>query len=355
MPGTQLQSGLAERQIPMIGGMRAIAVFLVIIFHSGFERVPGGLGVLVFFVISGFLITWLLLKENTRNGTVSLSRFYARRSLRIFPAFYAYALIAIVLMAVLHKQIPWASVVPSLFYVENYFQAWYGDPGTAFSHSWSLGIEEQFYLFWPLLFVAIRKRLDLLIRVPAVIIVCVWVYRAILKFGFHVWQGYFYEAFDTRLDHLLIGCLLAILLYFARDHPAWNLICERPWVTGVTVALLVLSVLAEDRYHDVYRDSVGFIVNPLLCACLIPQLISIRGNWLARWLEWPAVRYLGSISYSLYLYQQIVLQPVAKMLSKTPFALQMLGSIAVLIAVSSGSYFFIEKPFLRLKDRRFHP
>ena len=82
-----LISGLAEPQLPMIDGLRAIAVFLVIFYHFGFEFVPGGLGVLIFFVISGFLITWLLLKENRKRGGISLKRFYARRSLRIFPAF----------------------------------------------------------------------------------------------------------------------------------------------------------------------------------------------------------------------------------------------------------------------------
>ena len=353
MPETPLHAGLRLHQLPTLSGLRAIAVFLVIFYHCGFEWVPGGLGVLMFFVISGFLITWLLLKENSRRGTVSLRRFYARRALRIGPAFYAYALLTLVLLKVLHKPIPWPSAVAALLYVENYMQAWYGDPGTGFSHTWSLAIEEQFYLLWPLLFLTIRTRLALLIRVPAAIIVTVWIYRAVLKFGLHVWQGYFYEAFDTRLDHLLIGCLLAVLLYSARDHRVWQLLCGRLWLAGVTVGLLVVSVMAENQYKDVYRDSVGFIVNPLLCAVLIPQLISLRDSWLVRWLEWPPVRYLGTISYSLYLYQQLVLTPVAKMLGRTPFALQVAGSVAFLIAVASASYFVIEKPFLRLKNSQF--
>ncbi|MCU1261348.1 MAG: acyltransferase 3, partial [Bryobacterales bacterium] len=264
----------------MLNGLRAISVFLVIIYHSGFENAPGGLGVLMFFVISGFLITWLLLKENTRKGTVSLKRFYARRSFRIFPAFYAYALLTVILLAAFHKRINVPQTMASLFYLANYYQALNGDPGTAFSHTWSLGIEEQFYLFWPLLFLKIRNRTALLVRVPLLLIVAVWIYRAILKFGLHVWQGYFYEAFDTRMDHLFIGCLLAILLYSARDHPAWDLICGRPWVTLLTVALIALSSVVEAHYQDVYRDSAGFIVNPLLCASLIPQLISIRAHWL---------------------------------------------------------------------------
>jgi len=312
---------------------------------------PGGLGVLMFFVISGFLITWLLLKENQRTGTVSLKQFYIRRSLRIFPAFYVYALMAIVLLTLAHKQIHWRSAVASLFYVENYYQAWYGDPGTAFSHTWSLGVEEQFYLLWPLLFLAIRNRVALLIRVPVILIAFVWLYRPILKFGFHVWQGYFYEAFETRMDHLLIGCLLAVLLYSARNHRAWRFICGRPWLVLCNLALLILSVLAEGRYQDVYRDSIGFIVNPVLCALLIPQLISLRESLWVRWLDWAPIRYLGSISYSLYLYQQFVLGPVRKTLHAAPYSIQVSASIAVLVIVAGCSYRCVETPFLKLKER----
>ncbi|MDQ6678576.1 MAG: acyltransferase, partial [Acidobacteriota bacterium] len=318
-PVRGLESGLSSPQIPVITGLRAIAVFLVILYHSEMVWIPGGLGVLMFFVISGFLITWLLLKENERTGTVSLKHFYARRSLRIFPAFYLYALIAIASLAIFWKPIPWPSAAASLLYVENYFQALYGDPGTAFSHTWSLGVEEQFYLLWPLLFLAIRNRITLLIRIPVAIIACVWIYRPILKFGLHVWQGYFYEAFESRMDHLLIGCLLAILLYSARNHKAWNLVCGRLWYVACNLGLLVLSYLTEFRFHDAYRDSIGFIVNPVLCALLIPQLISVRDSVWVRWLDWAPVRYLGLISYSLYLYQQIILGPVRKIMHSTPY------------------------------------
>ncbi len=348
---TRLDSGLSERQIPCITGLRAVAVFIVIIYHSAIPWAPGGLGVLMFFVISGFLITWLLLKENDRTGTISLKKFYARRSLRIFPAFYVYALIAITLLTLFHKPIHWPSSLASLLYVGNYYQAWYGDPNGAFSHTWSLGVEEQFYLFWPLLFVVIRKHSTLLVRVPVIIIVCVWIYRLILKFGLHVWQGYFYEAFEARMDHLLVGCLLAILLHRTRTNHGWGLISGRPWLVACSLVCLILSIIAEGSYQDLYRDTVGFIVNPVLCALLIPQLISVRDSLWVRWLEWAPVRHLGTISYSLYLYQQFVLGPVRKSLHATPYVVQLVMSIMVLIVVADCSYRFVERPFLKLKNR----
>lgn len=351
---SKLEAGLDLPQIPTIAGLRACAVFLVIFYHSGFQLVPGGLGVLIFFVISGFLITWLLLKENARYDSVSLKHFYLRRSLRIFPAFYVFALIVICLLAAFHKRINWPQTGASLLYVSNYYQAIYGDPSTAFSHTWSLGIEEQFYLCWPALFVAFRKRPKLLMQSTAVLIGLVWVHRFVLKFVFHVRQDYFYEAFDTRMDHLLIGCLLALILFRSRQHRNWVVICERPAVTLLTIGLLGLSGAAEIRWAFLYRDTWGFIVNPVLCALLIPQLISLRGTAMVRWLDLAVVRYLGTISYSLYLYQQIVLEPVRKSMHMMPFSIQVATSLAILIAVASGSYHLIEEPFLRLKQRCFH-
>ncbi len=348
-----LDTGLQQREIPIIGGLRAVAVFLVIFDHSGIWWAPGGLGVLIFFVISGFLITWLLLKEDERSGTVSLKRFYARRSLRIFPAFYTYALIALSLLAVLGKQINWPQTIASLLYVANYYQAINGDPNTVLSHTWSLGIEEQFYLLWPVIFVVLRRRPLLLMRVTVAAIGTVWIYRFVLKYVFHIWQGYFYEAFDTRMDHLLMGCLLALALFHTRGRGAWSSVFERPLFAALTVILLVLSAAAELHWQDAYRDTYGFIVNPVLCALLIPQLISLRTASLVRWLEWKPIKYLGSISYSLYLYQQLILGTVRKALQFTSYPLQVTASVGVLIIVASCSYWLVEKPLLRMKDRFF--
>lgn len=351
---SELESGLAKPQIPIISGLRALAVFLVIFLHSGFPMVPGGLGVLIFFVISGFLITWLLLKESESKGSVSLWRFYARRSLRIFPAFYCYALVTLTLLLIFRKHINWPQTAASLLYTANYYQAILGDPSTGFSHTWSLGVEEQFYLCWPAMFVALRGRPRLLIQSVALLIGAVWVYRFILKLVLHVPQGYIYEAFDTRMDHLLIGCILALLLFHNRGHRAWTLICGKPMFTTLIVGLLFLSVWAEIQWADLYRDTWGFILNPVLCALLIPQLISLRECTLVRWLDHPSVRYLGTISYSLYLYQQLILDPVRKAARFTPHWTQIAISLCVLVFVASGSYYLVEKPFLRLKQRHFN-
>src|SRR5262245_22242535 len=149
---SDLQAKLSRSHIPALDGFRAIAVLLVIFYHFGFEKVPGGSGVTMFFVLSGFLITWLLLKEHEKNGKISLKGFYRRRILRIFPAFYAYWLGLVFLLLITGKSILWPHAIASFVYLTNYYNAILGDPNTGFSHTWSLAIEEQFYLLWPFFF-----------------------------------------------------------------------------------------------------------------------------------------------------------------------------------------------------------
>src|SRR5437868_9569428 len=132
-----LESGLKESQLAGLDGLRAIAALLVVVFHFGIPFVSGGAGVLMFFVLSGFLITWLLLRENDETGTISLRNFYVRRSLRIFPAFYCYAAVLFAVILIRHTTIVWPQAFAALFYVNNYYQALKGDPNTGFSHTWS--------------------------------------------------------------------------------------------------------------------------------------------------------------------------------------------------------------------------
>ena len=206
-----LAQGLDRSHLPSLDGLRAIAAFLVVLYHCFLPALPGGMGVLAFFVLSGFLITWLLLKEEERYGKVSLKLFYVRRSLRIFPAFYAYWLLLMGAHVIARKQIAMGQAIASLFYVGNYYQAIVGDPQTGLSHTWSLGVEEQFYLLWPITFLWLKGN-GRRVRFLLWSIAGVWLYRELLVLVIHAPQQYIYEAFDTRADHLMIGCLLAVAL-----------------------------------------------------------------------------------------------------------------------------------------------
>jgi len=346
-----LKTGLQLSQLPALDGLRAVAAFLVVFYHFGFDSVPGGLGVLIFFVLSGFLITWLLLKENDKYGGISLRNFYVRRSLRIFPAFYCYWLLYVGLVLISHRRIVWNQAIYALFYINNYFQAIHGDPNTGLSHTWSLGIEEQFYLLWAPLFFLLRKRPDRQVWALLGLIVAVCVHRELLQFVFGVWQGYIYEAFDTRADHLLMGCLLALLVRLGFLGGFWRAICSHLALSVITIFLLLASVALEIRFGSTYRDAVGFVVDPFLVALLIVQAIAFRGVIFWRWMQFAWVRYLGRISYSTYLYQQIAIDPIRKRLVGFPVLIQLASVVTAVILLASVSYFFIERPFLNLKDR----
>src|SRR6267378_3170255 len=148
---------LADRHLPALDGLRAIAVFTVIVYHFGIHTVPGDLGVSAFFVLSGFLITWLLLKEQRATGTVSTRQFYTRRVLRIFPAYYVFLAASFAVDYARGQQWPPGLRLSGLFYVVNYYNAFHGHNAGSISHAWSLGIEEQFYLLWPMLFLVLLR------------------------------------------------------------------------------------------------------------------------------------------------------------------------------------------------------
>lgn len=362
-----LREGLSGLHLPKLDGLRAVAAFLVVFNHYGVSFIPAGKGVLIFFVLSGFLITWLLLKESEATGGISLKKFYVRRSLRIFPAFYAYWVLVTGMLLAGHKRVPWGAAICSFFYVGNYYQGLNHYPTSSYSHTWSLAIEEQFYLLWPALFLYLRRDPRRLLYGTSGIIGLVWVYRAVCAIALGLPEEYLYTAFEMRADHLLFGCLLAILLRggYLSGFWAW-LTSSKLWLL-LTVVLIAASSVAETTIGHGYRDRVGVAVNPVLVMLLIPQLIAARGASV-RWLDHRAIRYLGTISYPVYLYQQLVISPVKRGLgaigarvaqalgggsavSVAVMVLQFVGTMAAVVIAASASYSVVEKPFLKLKRR----
>ena len=346
-----LYARLDRREIPALNGIRAIAVFLVILYHFGFNWSPGGRGVTIFFVLSGFLITWLLLGELGRTGAVSLRGFYRRRILRIFPAFYAFWFGLVALQLMRGRAVDWPHAWSAFFYVSNYFQALALGSVSGFSHTWSLAVEEQFYLLWPLVFLWCGADLRRMTRVLMGLIVATALYRFVLVYGLDVNERYLYQAFDTRGDNLLVGCLLAVLLKRRALSSFWRISTAHPAAPLVTVALVAASVMYGEQYVPRYRDVVGFAIEPILFAVAMVQLVALSATPWWAWLDAAPLRYLGIISYPLYLYQNVTLYPVRRLLVRAPVEIQLVAAIAVTIAIASCSYFVVERPFLRLKAR----
>ena len=334
--------------IPKLNGLRALSAFIVVAYHYGFY-VPAGFGVLSFFVMSGFLITWLLLKERDRTGSVSLRAFYLRRALRIFPAFYVYWLLAVILLSVAGVRIIWPQAWASFFYVANYYQGLNGYPSSAFSHTWSLGIEEQFYLLWPLAFLLLGNRPRLTFASLIGCIAAINVYRIILH-SVGAPEEYIYTALDTRLDHLLVGCAIAVALNHKMGPRVWEVVARRD-ALPVIVGLLAVSIICGNVYGIPYRNTIGFAIDPTLIGLLMVRLLS-RDDRVTAWLDSRPAVYLGTISYSTYLYQQLVLWPAGRILRSvgTPEALTFVLCTFAVWGMAACSYELVERPFLRLKE-----
>jgi peptidoglycan/LPS O-acetylase OafA/YrhL len=352
-----LQRNLRRAVIPGLDAVRAFAALLVVLYHFGIATSVmhlGNLGVEIFLTLSGFLITWLLLQEQNRDGAIRLGRFYARRSLRIFPAFYVYGLSSLTLLALSHRQIPWGQFAAAFLYVTDFRIGLGYSEHYLLAHTWSLALEEQFYLLWPLGIVLCRGDKQRLTRLLVACIALIWIHRAWLVIGGRESSVYLYVFPDVRMDQLLIGCLVAVVLERGLLWRWWAFVCRDRFLPVIVALCLALSAHAEAVSNYTYLHLIGFVVDPLLAAILIVQVIawSTEPSW--SWLSWPSVRRLGKISYSVYLYHVIFMTTgvhllLGRYLRWWPLVLAVKIGSTVLLA--GASFVAVEKPFLRLKKR----
>jgi peptidoglycan/LPS O-acetylase OafA/YrhL len=229
----------------------------------------------------------------------------------------------------------------------NYFNAFHHHPNTSIAHAWSLAVEEQFYLLWPVSFLWLsrRGRPMIVAGVTAAAIAAIVRRWLLLRGGADV--AYLYNAFDTRFDNLAIGCVLALIVDYGSVVRAAEGAAAQAWFPCVTIALIIASRLGGSAP---YHYSVGFTVDAVLVAILIVQLIQLADARMWSWLEHPATRYLGTISYPIYLYHQWGASVGRRVPISNRHAEFWAGVIATVL-LATGSYFVIERPFLRLKQR----
>ena len=338
-----------SRSVPSLDGLRALSIALVLIAHSrtsfpqalasppGMQFLPDAqLGVTIFFVISGFLITYLLLKEEDASGRIHLGRFYIRRAFRIFPPFYAYLAVLGLLWVSGRLLQDWPSFLSAATYTWNYFpaaQGWY------LAHVWSLSLEEQFYLFWPAcLLMAGRRRA---LQIALGIISLSPISRIASYFLLPALRSHEGMMLHTRLDTILFGCVLA-LLWRNTQFQAWLQKLFRP-VILIPAALFLFfgSQLVEQRFRGMYALPVGITLNAAIITLLMAYLVQNPRSWAGTILNTKLLRHLGVISYSLYIWQQIYNGPAFDV-----FPLNLL----LAWVTAELSFRLVERPALRLRD-----
>ncbi len=345
-----------EGPIPSLDGIRAVAVAMVFLAHSGLEHlVPGGLGVTIFFVLSGFLITTLMRVEHGRSGGLSLRAFYLRRLLRLMPPLLVVAAVAGVLAAasVIDGGFTSGGLLAALFYAGNYhviandFQGMPRGLGVV----WSLAIEEHYYLFYPpLALVLLRvRRVGVTAAVLALLCAAVLAWRCwLVLHGASV--DYITMATDTRVDAILVGCMLALwrnpwldALPPRRAAADWG-------VGGASVAVLVFSLLWRD---EVFRLTARFTLQSLAIAALIWLAVARADRRPFRWLGWGPLVYLGSVSYTVYLAHHVILLGLARHWPQWNWLELTLAGAVLTLAVAEPMRRWVEQPCARLR-RRLH-
>jgi peptidoglycan/LPS O-acetylase OafA/YrhL len=250
------------------------------------------------------------------------------------------------LLTIAKKPINWPHAISSFGYFADYYNALVNPAYDFVSHTWSLAVEEQFYFLWPAAFLLLSRDLKKMQDFLVALIAGIWAYRILLQVVAGVSWSYIYFAFDTRIDHIMTGCLLAVLIKRRILDRFWTVACGNPYAPLVTLSLLFFF-----GYLD--RTTVGtnasFMAMPLLMAVLIIQWLCLREHGLWSWLDSRPLSYLGTISYGLYLYHPMM-PNLARRLPGTPLILRSVIAIAITVVIASASYYLFERRFLQLKD-----
>jgi peptidoglycan/LPS O-acetylase OafA/YrhL len=341
-----------------IDGLRAIAVLMVILSHSigsfslnsfaflGDLLGNGALGVRIFFVISGFLITFLLLKENKLFGSIDFSAFFVRRSLRIFPAFFAYILVVSLFSYYDHINVSKQQIFSAATFSSNYGHVWMDDigpDGWFLGHFWTLALEEQYYLFLPLTILLFG-----LARLPyylLFIIVLMPMVRVVSYFLFPESRGQLGMMFHTAIDPILIGTVGAFLFFKKNKMLNYISFKSKPLLICVILILFLISPMLAHNVRG-YETVLGITIESSLVLYVIIWLQLNSGSFAVRILESRALVFIGMISYSLYLWQQLFLTDLNTVLTGVGLNVMAIFFVAVI------SYYFIEKPFLKIRRTR---
>jgi peptidoglycan/LPS O-acetylase OafA/YrhL len=342
------------QRIPSLDGLRAVAISLVCLSHLSYVKNQialhtssfGPLGVRIFFVISGMLITKLLVEERQRSGEISLRAFYIRRTVRIFPAMWFYVAVMATLSIAGLITLQRHDILHSLTYTMNYFpvRSWY------LGHLWSLSVEEQFYLLWPLVLCFGTPRVAIRVALLAIGLAPLLRFLILLLAP----TTLYHEWFPASCDSIATGCLLSLLPVGRWKNLTIRIAASRWFVTIPILVFLANSLRhraegyvllsMKDRVLFMGLDTIGVLIMNCGIALVVQRVVTYPHDLVGQILNARPTVWLGRISYSLYLWQMPFLNHEASSwITRTPF------NLAAALCAAWFSYYLIENPLLQLR------
>lgn len=345
------------QSIPSLDGIRAISVLIVVLAHSGFEVVPGGLGVTIFFFLSGYLITTLMLAENASNGRLSIPSFYARRIFRLMPPLLVTLAVAysLTFLGVLPGGITASGLAAQLFYFANYYGIFFDLGNTTPAGTgilWSLAVEEHFYIFYPLLMTWLLANKTRPATIAALlgfacVVVLVWRLYLVQSPGFNPIRTYY--ASDTRIDSIIFGCVLAIVMNPMRDLGNAEGISRRHWAILAVATITLLGTLLYRT--EAFREGARYSLQGLALMPFFYAAIRFSDRQPFRFLNAPLVQRIGVYSYAIYLIHYIVIALLAAngpAVYSSPYVM-FPSALAISIAFAALLDRFVDPYFRRLR------
>jgi len=337
----------AAKRIPSLDGIRAVSILLVIIWHYGRDAgwgdllFIGPLGVRIFFVISGYLITGLLLKELEQDGRISLIRFYFRRTMRIFPAFYFYLACMLLISAVGWAGLSFRQALPALTYTSNFCVP---TLQSAVAHTWSLATEEQFYLIWPAALALSGRRRGVFV------LLCLLIIAPISSHFLSIKLGYAVPAFFN--GPIGIGCLLAMTRGYLHKKTIYLRLVHSQ--AGLLLPLVILASNLPALHVGGLRDTFWSLVLNVSIALWLDWAVVNADGFAGRFLNSRAAVYIGVLSYSLYLWQQPFTglegpDPALHLSGSWKLLMNPMARLAAIAICTVASYYVVERPMLRFR------
>ena len=336
-----------------LDGLRAVAVGIVLLAHAGspYPR-SGGVGVDIFFVLSGFLITSILRNEFQSCGRISRKNFYVRRFLRLSPCLIVTTALFSFLFLIKNGDFPTDIVLISLTYTANWARALFNYDLHSMAHCWSLAIEEQYYLIWPFIVIFLEKasKNNLIKFISlAILALCLALYRAAFVGIFDAARIYF--GLDTHMDGLVIGSSLSYLVASVKnsDHSYVNTYKFLSWLL-VPVAIIGLMVLMYlITWGDPWMGKLGFVMVAGATWLIILDLVLSPFSLIKDIVAFPILVYIGKISYGLYLFHFPIYHFINYVYPDLSGLFRVPMKFFVSFFVAAISYHCIEVKFLRLK------